>query len=101
MGFLDRLLDRRGQRGSGGGRGTRDDSLQYVQTQSTEQSASHHGGHAPSDQGSQGLGSQDPQAQDAQSQDPAEYDVQGGGDSGGDGGGGDSGGGADGGGGGD
>jgi hypothetical protein len=87
MGLLDRLFGRRGQRGSGGDRFTRDDSYQYVQPPPTEQSG--------------GQQDQDPGSQDGQSQYPAEYDVQGAGDAGGgDGGGGDSGGGGDGGGGG-
>ncbi len=52
MGLLDRLFGRRGQRGSGGDRFTRDDSYQYVQPPPTEQSGgqgdSHHqGGHEP------------------------------------------------------
>jgi hypothetical protein len=99
MGLLDRLFGRLGQRGSGGGRFTRDDSYQYVQPPPTDHSGgqgeSHHqGGHEPAGQQDQGPGSQD-----TQSQNPAEYDVQGGGDAGGGdgGGGGDSGGGGDGG----
>jgi hypothetical protein len=79
MGLLDRLFGRRGQRGSGGDRFTRDDSYQGT-----------------------GQQDQDPGSQDGQSQDPAEFDVEGAGDAGGGdgGGGGDSGGGGDGGGGG-
>ena len=97
MGLLDRLFGRRGDRGSGGGRSTRDESPQNVQPLPVDPSggqaeSQHHGGHDAGGQQDPGQGPHDPGSQNTE----GGWDAQGGFDSGGgDSGGGDSGGGFD------